>query len=387
MSKAKLTKAFIESLPPHHKQTLYWDTELPGFGVCVGVKSKTYIVQRDIKGRPTRCTIGKHGLYFPETARKKAQKILLDMADGINPNVEKAREKIRGITLIELYSQYHKDRAIRRAEGTFVNYQDFMDNQFGDWKNKPIIEISKDMVIERHQKITEDSGPYAANSSIQFLRALYNYAKIDNDDLRNPVDVMSQKKLWHESKRRTSIIRDNQLPEWYAAVMNLQNQTMKDALRFLLFTGLRRMEAFKLRWEYVDLESKTFKIPHTKNGLPLELPMSDFLYDLLNTRKKNAGDNPWVFPGNGKSGHLTEPKKALVQIKNDTGITFMAHDLRRTFITIAERLEISSYALKHLVNHKTKSDVTSGYIIMNTERLRIPMQKIADELQKLIVRG
>lgn len=56
----------------------------------------------------------------------------------------------------------------------------------------------------------------------------------------------------------------------------------------------------------------------------------------------------------------------------------MLHDLRRTFITIAESLDISSYALKKLVNHSQSRDVTAGYIVMNVDRLREPMQKISD---------
>ncbi|MBN8521499.1 MAG: integrase, partial [Alphaproteobacteria bacterium] len=48
---------------------------------------------------------------------------------------------------------------------------------------------------------------------------------------------------------------------------------------------------------------------------------------------------------------------------------------RRTFITIAESLEISAYALKRLINHRV-TDVTGGYIIVDVERLRSPVQKI-----------
>ena len=51
-----------------------------------------------------------------------------------------------------------------------------------------------------------------------------------------------------------------------------------------------------------------------------------------------------------------------------SGVPFTLHDLRRTFITIAESLELSQYAIKHLVNHKTPNDVTAGYIIIAYSR-------------------
>jgi hypothetical protein len=59
------------------------------------------------------------------------------------------------------------------------------------------------------------------------------------------------------------------------------------------------------------------------------------------------------------------------------------HDLRRTFITIAEGLDIPAYALKRLLNHKMTQDVTAGYIVMDVERLRKPMQLISEHILKL----
>ena len=58
---------------------------------------------------------------------------------------------------------------------------------------------------------------------------------------------------------------------------------------------------------------------------------------------------------------------------------FALHDLRRTFATIAESLDISTYAVKRLLNHSVnQNDVTSGCIVTDVERLRKPMQQIED---------
>ena len=51
---------------------------------------------------------------------------------------------------------------------------------------------------------------------------------------------------------------------------------------------------------------------------------------------------------------------------------------------MAESLELSAYALKKLLNHKSGNDVTAGYIVLDLERLRQPMQAITDKLLKLI---
>ena len=77
-------------------------------------------------------------------------------------------------------------------------------------------------------------------------------------------------------------------------------------------------------------------------------------------------------------GYLVEPKRQLAKTIEKTELPFGTHDLRRTFVTIAESQDISSFAVKALVNH---DDVTSGYIQMDVG-LRQPMQTITDFMLK-----
>ena len=107
------------------------------------------------------------------------------------------------------------------------------------------------------------------------------------------------------------------------------------------------------------------------------LPLSDYLYDLLVARHEGAV-SPFVFPGQEPNASLKEPRPQMRKVTDRSGVEFTLHDLRRTFITIAEGLDISAYAIKRLVNHKMHQDVTAGYIISDLERLRQPMQRITD---------
>jgi len=113
------------------------------------------------------------------------------------------------------------------------------------------------------------------------------------------------------------------------------------------------------------------------------LPITDFLYDLLTKRKAEA-KTKYVFPNETNTGYMTDPKKQIANVVKESGVSFSTHDLRRTFITIAESLDISAYSLKRLLNHKMTNDVTAGYIISDVERLREPMQKITDYILKCI---
>jgi integrase len=101
--------------------------------------------------------------------------------------------------------------------------------------------------------------------------------------------------------------------------------------------------------------------------------------ELLATRKAQFPGSPYVFPGAGKTGHLAEPKRLVHTIGERIGHHFTIHDLRRSFITVAEGLNIPQYSLKALVNHRhPDDDITGSYIQLSAERLREPMQRITD---------
>lgn len=250
------------------------------------------------------------------------------------------------------------------------------------------------MVAKRHTQLGIKSEAQA-NLSMRFLRALINFASGQYDDSKgqtliseNPVKRLSQTRAWYRVERRQSVIKPYELAPWFKAVMNIKNdslgknrETIRDYLILVLFTGLRKEEAACLTWANVDLNTKTLKVKDTKNHLDHTLPLSDFLFDLFQQRKGSVV-NEYVFPGSRWIGHITEQRKQMAKVIQESGVTFTIHDLRRTFITIAESQDISAYSLKRLLNHKMNNDVTAGYIIKDVERLRDPMQKITSYLLK-----
>ena len=259
-----------------------------------------------------------------------------------------------------------------------------------DWSDRPLAEITPAMVLDRHTKLGEDVGQPAANTVMRVLRAVYNFAMVLDDCLvRNPVLHLTRTRSWYRERRLQTVIETHELPAWFRAVHALDNPDARDFLLLLLFTGMRRSEGLALRWTNVDLVGRTLTVPDTKNGEPLMLPLSDYLLSLLGGRKAASTGSDWVFPGPGSTGHFAEPKRAIARVREISGVSFTLHDLRRTFVTVAEGMDISSYTLKRLLNHKNSRDVTAGYIVLNVERLREPMQQISNyiygqqELNKL----
>lgn len=97
--KVKLNKTTLAKLVPvDGKQTVYWDTEQPGFGVRVsngrvvdGVREfgYTFFCQGRLRGLVVKVTIGKAPTFSPDLARKKSREYLGKMAAGQDPRIEK----------------------------------------------------------------------------------------------------------------------------------------------------------------------------------------------------------------------------------------------------------------------------------------------------------
>ena len=379
----KLTKTFVESLPfAENGQVFYWDAKLLGFGLYTGVKSKTWFVEKRIAGKTKRVSLGRYPVLTAESARQQAMKQLNKMAEGIDPLKEKREQNIRAVTLGEVFTDFLEARQLKPK--TVKDYIGVMKNIYPDWQKLPITEISRDAVDRRHKKIGEDRGEAYANLGARTLRAVLNYASAKYETSNgmsvlpdNPVQRISQTRSWYKVNRRTGHIKAHQLGIWFNAVLNLDNPTIRDYLIFVLLTGTRKDESAKLQWTDIDLADKSYILRDPKNNRPIQLPLSDYLADMLLARKLQS-NSPFVFSGTGARGYLVEPKRQLAKITEQTDIQFSMHDLRRSFVTIAESLDIGVYAVKTLVNHKEGNDVTSGYIQMNTDRLRVPMQKITD---------
>lgn len=389
----KITKTVVDKIqPPTDKaQAFYRDDTLKGFAVRItasGVKS--FVVEKSINHKVRRITLGRYGVLTVEQARREAQKLLGKIASGTDPIAEREEKKAQAVTLIEVFETYKATRKTLKPK-TLYDYERVMNQSFADWHKKPLLDITKDKVAKRHTLLGKKNGHAYANLSMRVLRALFNFAAGQYEDsqgrslvLENPVKRLSQTRAWYRVDRRQTYVKPHELPDWYNAVSALANETLRDYLLLLLFTGLRRQEAAKLQWKQVDLAAKTIRIIDTKNNQEHTLPLPDYLYELLKRRQQNA-TNEYVFPGTGKGGYIIEPRKQIAKVIEQTGIHFTIHDLRRTFVTVAESLDISAYAVKKLINHKLTSDVTAGYIMMDVERLRKPMQMISDYLLRLMV--
>ena len=383
---------------PTGAPVFYRDDKDKGFGLKANPSGLTFIAEARVGAKVRRVKIGNFPTMAPDEARKRAKAHLAAFSAGTDITGEKRKRLAKAVTLAEVYERFKKDRQFRPK--TIEVYDGLMKRCFKDWLAKPLNEITKDMCAQKFDELLSSKGPRTtdgkaqADQAMRTFRAIYNYASALYEDKdgrpilpENPVKRLSQAQLWKKSKTqpRDNVIKPGQLEAWVKAVLALENIGARDFLLLCLFTGLRRNEATGLMWSEINFQEKTLTIPagRIKTNKDLTLPMSTFVFDLLHRRSVllNDTENPYVFPGKKDGTHMGEPKALLKTIRNQSKVSFIIHDLRRTFATTAERLDVSYYKIKNLLNHSVSSDVTGGhYVQIDVEQLREPMQRIADYL-------
>jgi integrase len=393
----RLTVNFINTkvTAPPSGQVIYRDDALPGFALRVTPGSMSYIAECRVNGNVRRVTIGRHGVLTPEEARKQARVILGKMAAGQDPAAEKSNHRATSLTLGQAFEEYMAGRDMRPS--TVYNFNRIMRKDLGDWFDKPVVKITRDMVEERYRKIGSGSqlgtsGKASANLTMQVLQATLNYIsykyEVDGEPLLpvNPVARLRDMRIWYKVPQRQGVIPDHKLADWYQAVMSLGNQTARDYYLALILTGLRRNELPRVLWSDICLESRvlTLRAELNKSAREHRLPLTDFLMEIFQRRYAERGESEFVFAGRNGRGRYWGGYHTIETIREKSGCHFVIHDLRRVFLTMAERLDTPHYALKKLAGHSMREDLTAGYLVIDVERLRLPMQRVTDRLLELM---
>lgn len=403
--KLKFTENAVQRLPAPTDKTrqIYSDTDNPGAkkreavpGLQLAVfksGSRSFVLCRKFHGRTRFITLGKYPDISVEDARIEAREHIANIRKGIDPLKNKRANSRKNVTLQEVFNDYIKVRGNQLSANSVSNYKTVIEGHLHGWRTKEMRVISRTMVQRKHAELT-DGSPSSANKTMRVLRALFNFAngQYENHEGKglfpdNPVSRLSHIRIWNRENRRQNKINNSDLKPWFSELMALDAGdsyaiSVRDYLIMLLLTGMRRRELAPLQWRDINFRDKILTVGKTKNGDPLLLPLSDYLYEMLEMRRKNI-HGEYVFPGGQGNQYISEPRKHIVRLRESSGVHFTLHDLRRTFITLAESLDVPAYALKKLVNHRVKGDVTEGYIIMGVERLRKPVQQITDHILSL----
>ncbi|MEE3323557.1 MAG: tyrosine-type recombinase/integrase [Pseudomonadota bacterium] len=333
--KVNFTKKILDDLdlPPEGKRYIYKDERERGLIVRVtAAGQKTFQLYKKHQGRPVRVTLGVYPDMSIENARKEALKAKGALAAGENPNVEKNKLR-QELTLKEFFDLYLERYS--KLEKKSWEYDVREVNKFlAHWFNRRLSDIGKHEIQQLHLKLREKNGLYQANRMLERLRAMYNKAIEWGLDGENPTQGIKK----YKEKSRDRYILPMEMPLFMKAVEMEENQTAKDYFLIALFTGARKTNVLQMRWEQIDWHNKTWRIPDTKNGEPLVIPLTNEAEKILEKRLKLVHGSPWVFPSDtSKEGYYNDPKKAWNRVRQRA--TIMLWQQTELFAELIEEVD------------------------------------------------
>ncbi|MFI4973723.1 MAG: tyrosine-type recombinase/integrase [Caulobacterales bacterium] len=379
----KLTRRTVEVLrpDPDKKDVFTWDSgdgALKGFGIRMkpsGVGS--YLVQyRNKEGRTRRLVLGKVNVLTPDEARDLASDALRAASKGGDPSAERHAVR-KSITVAELCDLYVADAKGRIKASTLA-----MDESRIKVHVKPLIgrftvrslttadieRMKSDIVAGKTAKPRKEKGRGGvaaggvgvAARTVGMVGTILEYA-------RRPLRLIKEnpargvKKPPDGKQRRFLTLAELVLlgETMRAAEAVGENKTGLAAIRLLLLTGFRRMEALALPHAWVDARMGCVRFEDTKSGAQLR-PIGAEAVKLINDQPEED-DCPWVFPSVSAEGHFVGLPRVLERVCDKArlyGVT--VHVLRHTFAATAAEMGFSELTIAGLLGHRVPG-VTARY--------------------------
>lgn len=385
-NKHNFTKSFIESLPAAEKgkRGYYKDNKVSSLEMMVTDKgSKSFKVTKKRNGRIIRVTLGKYPDLSIENARKKAHEVSAQIAAGINPNEEKSKLN-QEITFGNLFKEFIQ-RYAKQHKITWKDDERDINRLCSHWFKRRISTITNQDIRLFHEKLGADA-PYMANRMLARIKVMYNKAIEWGYGGNNPADKI--KKFKEESRDR--FIQPDELPRFFESLSQEENTIARDYVYLSLYTGARQSDVLSMRWDQIDLVSKKWRIPKTKNGDSQTIPLMKEALEIIKNRKLEHKklalsdvQKPWVLPSlKSESGHLTEPKKAWSRILERAKIdNLRLHDIRRTLGSYQAISGASNNIVGKTLGHKSQA-ATAIYARLNLDPVQESMEKAISLIDK-----
>jgi hypothetical protein len=310
-------------------QTDYFDAKVPGLGLRVGHRGKSWTLLYLQGGKRKRLTFGPYPAISLAEARRKALEAKATIAEGHAPSASKGDtlravcEEYLGRTQ-QRSRDYYADTLARLAYPTL-----------GD---RPIGDIRRSEIVRLLDRIEDENGPVMADMVLAMVRRVMNWHASRSDEFRSPI-VRGMARTKPHERARKRILSDDELRK----VWNTEG-TLGPLVRFILLTSARRTEASEMTWD--EVEGSEWCLPTARNKTKVDLlrPLSGAAMEILAAMKSNV-EGPFVFP----KGSLSALKKDFDAACGVVGWTL--HDCRRTARSLMSRAGVGSDHAERCLGH------------------------------------
>lgn len=375
MPKMLLTAKFTETVRPSAMRVMYSDTRSPNLSLIVQPSgTKTWVWRGRIDKKVTTLTLGSARIHTLANARTWADDHTIRRDSGVPIGQEKGEADVVDRWLATLTC----DKVFElHMENDKLAAEDWRYHKERNWRvhvrpvigEKLAIKVTHDDLMGIVRKVDAHSETAGVHVKA-LLSRVFKWAVTDGRDLtkmsENPAAYLVRV---GKIQKRDRFLSSYEIGVFFRAIEALSDNAFAEPTMMLLYTGVRRDEAFEAEWAEFDLVKGEWLIPkeRTKNGDPLLLPLPPVIVGLLQRRMIITGAGKYVWPNKkgGKMSGFSDWKEKLIEKarffaaldgKDIPNFTF--HDLRRTLSTgmnslrAGRRRLVDKDVVERVLNHR-----------------------------------
>ena len=346
-------------------------TKYPGVYYIAKGKEKVFYIVYYLNGKKIEEKAGRQ--FADDMTAAKAAGIRAERSKGKEPSNNARREEIKATkleeagkwTLDKLWQEYEANKADSKAINTDRGrFEKYLMPDFGNKEPHKIIRLEADRLRIRLLKTLK---PQTVKHVFGLLKRIVSFG-VSRQLCQNLNFIVETVKV---DNQKTEDLNPEQLKNLLTAIENSTDIEAANIMRLALYTGMRRGEMFKLKWNDIDFQRGFIAIRNPKGGVSQKIPLNEQARKVLENHPKTEGKENVFLRPDGEP--FTDIRRRVNPIKQAAGIPddFRAlHGLRHSYASmLASSGKVDLYTIQKLLTHKSPL-MTQRYAHLRDAALR-----------------
>lgn len=301
----------------------------------------------------------------------KAANIRAERIQGKKESKKELRAKVQW-TIDKLWQDYLDYSPHIKDKTTEISrYNKYLINQFGHKTPDQITPAHLDKFKHKH---LQNRSPQTVKHAMALLRRIVRHGNKKGYCQDLPFSPSYPK----FNNKKTEDLTHEELTRLLKAIDEEDDIHIKDAMKLVLYTGMRHGEILALKWEHIDLDRGFIHLIEPKGGTDKIIPINKGAQDILENHPK-ISDYVFPYPDGSKRNTM---RRGINRVKKNANLPEgfrPMHGLRHFYASmLASSGQVEIYHLQRLLTHNSPT-MTQRYSHLRDESLK-KAAGVADEI-------
>lgn len=340
----------------------------------------SFVFRYRYNGKPQDLALGSYPLMTLSEAREQTLECRKALASGHDPKLEKQLKKekiLQAVTVKEALDYWLDNYAAKHRSNHEKHRAQFQKHVYPFIGHLPLeqcetrhwVKVFDAITNGTHYRAAPKASGYILQNAKQALKFCRNreFAKSKVLDDLNISDVAE-----HQNKKDRVLSWSELMDVWHWTEDIRSNWYYRNLTRLLIIFGCRTQELRLSKVEEWDLIAMIWTVPkqNSKTGAEIKRPIPDVVQPYIQ-QLLNSAENEYLL-GEVKSPEAVSGYGRLLWEKFGHTEAWTLHDLRRTFATILNDIEIEPYIVEQLLGH-----ALSGVMAVYNRSQHLEKKKVA----------